>query len=80
MKQRSGVADFDLVLIDGSEFTGAAELDRVYGARCIALDDVNAYKNYDNYQRLKRDARYRLVEEDWSTRNGYAIFRRRDEK
>lgn len=68
---------FDLVLIDGSEFTGTAELDELYGARWIVLDDINAYKNYANYQRLMADPAYELTAENWQLRNGYAVFRHR---
>jgi hypothetical protein len=68
--------NFDFVLIDGSPFSGEAEL------RCvrpflaekaiIALDDVNDIKNWANYQKLKGFAK--LLWEDWSVRNGAAIF------
>jgi hypothetical protein len=68
--------DFNFVLIDGSPFSGEAEL------RCvrpflaekavIALDDVNDIKNYANYQKLKRTAT--LLWEDMACRNGAAIF------
>jgi len=68
--------DFDFVLIDGSPFSGKAEL------RClrpfladkaiIALDDVNDIKNFDNYHKLKGNVE--LLWEDWGVRNGAAIF------
>jgi len=68
--------DFDFVLIDGSPFSGKAEL------RClrpfladkaiIALDDVNDIKNFDNYHKLK--GHVELLWEDWGVRNGAAIF------
>jgi len=68
--------DFNFVLIDGSPFSGESEL------RCvrpflaekaiIALDDVNDIKNWANYHKLKRSAE--LLWEDWSVRNGAAIF------
>jgi hypothetical protein len=68
--------DFNFVLIDGCEFSGEAEL------RCvrpflaekavIALDDINAMKNWANYHKLKGFAK--LLWEDWSVRNGAAIF------
>ena len=68
--------DFNFVLIDGSPFSGEAEL------RCvrpflaekaiIALDDVNDIKNWANYHKLKGFAK--LLWEDWSARNGAAIF------
>ena len=69
--------DFDFVLIDGSPFSGEAEL------RCvrpflsekaiIALDDINDIKNWANYHKLKGFAE--LLWEDWSFRNGAAIFK-----
>jgi hypothetical protein len=68
--------DFNFVLIDGSPFSGEAEL------RCvrpflaeraiIALDDINDIKNLANYNKLKGFAK--LLWEDWSVRNGAAIF------
>jgi hypothetical protein len=68
--------DFNFVLIDGSPFSGEAEL------RCvrpflaekaiIALDDVNDIKNWANYHKLKGFAK--LLWEDWAVRNGAAIF------
>ena len=68
--------DFNFVLIDGSPFSGESEL------RCvrpflaekaiIALDDVNDIKNWANYQKLKGFSE--LLWEDWSVRNGAAIF------
>ncbi len=38
----------------------------------IALDDVNDIKNWANYHKLKGFAK--LLWEDWSVRNGAAIF------
>lgn len=78
IKQDNGLDHFDLVLIDGSEFTGKAELEEVYGARWILLDDVNAYKNYENYHLLKKDPDYELYQENWDLRNGYAVFRKKE--
>ncbi len=71
-----GIDRFDAVLIDGSEFTGAALLDDLYGARWLILDDIRALKNHANYIRLRRDPGYELVERSWMLRNGYAVFRR----
>jgi tetratricopeptide (TPR) repeat protein len=78
IREDNNIQNFDLVLIDGSEFTGSIELDKVYGAKYILLDDINAFKNYDSYQRLKKDANYNLIKENWNTRNGYAIFKFND--
>jgi hypothetical protein len=71
-----GIDRFDAALIDGSEFTGAALLDDLHGARWLILDDVRAMKNHGNYVRLRRDPAYELVDRSWMLRNGYAVFRR----
>ena len=76
IRRENGIDCFDMVLIDGSEFTGKSELDKVYGARIILLDDINGFKNYDNYQRLVADKTYERIAENWRVRNGYAVFRR----
>jgi radical SAM superfamily enzyme YgiQ (UPF0313 family)/ADP-heptose:LPS heptosyltransferase len=78
IKRENGIDCFDMVLIDGSEFTGKYELDKVYGARIILLDDINGFKNYDNYQRLVADPDYDLIAESWKIRNGYAAFKKKD--
>lgn len=79
IKSERKIEHFDLVLIDGSEFTGLAELKLVYGARFILLDDIRAFKNYYNFQRLSKDPNYRLIEVNRGLRNGYAIFERIEE-
>jgi hypothetical protein len=76
IKRDHGVAQFDAVLIDGSEFTGVAELEHVYGARFLLLDDVRTFKNYANHQRLRGDPNYRLLCEDANLRNGFSVFER----
>jgi hypothetical protein len=74
IRARHGIAGFDAVLIDGSEFTGRAELDEVYGARFLMLDDTRSYKNWDNARRLEADPAYRVVMKSRWLRNGFAIF------
>lgn len=74
IKTENNIDVFDLVLIDGSEFTGIAELEEVYGATLIILDDINTFKNYQNYTKLLTDAKYMLLQENKRLRNGYAIF------
>jgi len=78
IRERHGIDSFDAVLIDGSEFTGGAELDEVYGARFLLLDDIETYKNFENARRLEEDPRYRLVRISRRTRNGFAVFERVD--
>lgn len=78
IKQENKIHFFDVVLIDGSEFTGIAELDEVYGAKLVLLDDINTFKNYKNYRRLLADTNYTLVAQNFTLRNGYAIFKKVD--
>jgi hypothetical protein len=76
IKKENGIDYFDMVLIDGSEFTGISELNKLYGAKIFLLDDINSFKNYSNYWRLVIDKSYQLVAQNWYIRNGYAVFRR----
>jgi hypothetical protein len=76
IKERYGIETFDAVLIDGSEFAGPAELEEVYGAKFLLLDDTETFKNWDSSRRLEADANYRLIRADPETRNGFAVFER----
>ncbi len=76
IKEENNIEYFDVVLIDGSEFTGLSELDEVYGAKYILLDDINAFKNYQNHQRILADQNYQIVTQNLSIRNGYSVFQR----
>lgn len=76
IKSAHHIKHFDLVLIDGSEFTGEAELPLVYGAKYLLLDDVTSYKNFRNRQKLLSDPSYELIQEDLALRNGFSIFKK----
>jgi hypothetical protein len=76
VRREHGVDRFDVVLLDGSEFTARAELELVYGAAWLVLDDVNSFKNHGNCLRLLADHNYELAAANPRLRNGYAIFRR----
>ena len=76
IKAANGIDVFDAVLIDGSEFTGKAELEDVYGARFLLLDDTRSFKNLENARRLAADPQYRLVKKSFWLRNGFAVFER----
>lgn len=78
IKHENAIPNFDLVLIDGSEFTGDAEFDKVRGAKIIMLDDTCTFKTWNVRKRLLADPDYVLVTEDQALRNGFAVFRRRD--
>ena len=80
IKQQNEIEHFDMVLIDGSEFTGEVELDFVIGANVIALDDTESYKCRAAFVRLKKDSRYDLVTHNPNLRNGFAIFVKKDSK
>jgi len=77
IKKENHIYTFDMVLIDGSEFTGKPEFDLIYGAKFILLDDIFGYKNHDNYIKLLNDQNYFLLKENLLLRNGYAIFEKR---
>ncbi|MEM7712868.1 MAG: FkbM family methyltransferase [Cyanobacteria bacterium P01_A01_bin.68] len=76
IKQENNISYFDLVLIDGSEFTGSAELNEVYGAKYILLDDIETFKNYQSHSKLLTDNNYILIAENKHIRNGYSIFKK----
>ncbi len=74
IKTENAIQDFDVVLIDGSGYTSRSEFKLTYGAKCYILDDINSIKNYLNYYSLTNDAHYKLIDQHWGLRNGYAIF------
>ncbi|MCC3529438.1 MAG: class I SAM-dependent methyltransferase [Microcoleus sp. PH2017_22_RUC_O_B] len=76
IKEENNIEFFDVVLIDGSEFTGSAELEEIYGAKYIILDDINTFKNHKNLQSLSNDPNYTLIAQNGRVRNGYAIFKK----
>lgn len=80
IEAESKVKNFDMVLIDGSEFTGHAELKMLIGAKYIVLDDINAFKNNDNYNLLAASKQYSLIKENWTLRNGFAVFKKQSKE
>lgn len=68
----------DFALIDGSEFTGNAELASLEGTPIIALDDITTFKCLECTEKLLASPEYKLLAADINTRNGYAIFQHRD--
>jgi FkbM family methyltransferase len=77
IREEHGISEFDLVLIDGSEFTGELEFHKIYGAKIILLDDTATYKNFAVRRRLLSDPNYELLADNQNLRNGYSAFRRR---
>jgi hypothetical protein len=78
VRESQGIDTFDAVLIDGSEFSGNADLEEVFGARFLLLDDTETFKNWANVRKLEADPSYRLLQADSSVRNGFAVFERAD--
>jgi len=68
---------FDMVILDGSPFTGVAELMKVYGTRIIVMDDVDDVKNYTPFLMMGND--YKLLKRSYYG-NGYAIFIKNEQK
>jgi glycosyltransferase involved in cell wall biosynthesis/predicted O-methyltransferase YrrM len=76
IKSENNINDFDFALIDGAEFAGKLEIEEVYGSKFICLDDINSFKNYQNWHRLCHDPNYSLIAQNLKLRNGYAIFKK----
>lgn len=68
------IDEFDLVLIDGSEFTGLVEFEKIRGAKIIVLDDVCSFKNHYSRLALSVDKSYKLIKENLKLRLGYSVF------
>jgi hypothetical protein len=67
----------DILLIDGSEFSGYLEMILLKDkSKYILLDDVNSMKNKYSRNFLLNDNNFSLVIEDLSSRNGYSVFKR----
>jgi hypothetical protein len=78
ISEHFNILSWDLAIIDGSGFTAQAELKKLINrTNWIILDDINALKNFDNYRVLNGHWNYKLVTENRSLRNGYAIFKRK---
>lgn len=77
IKKENNIDNFDMVVIDGSCFTTAAELKLIYGAYLIVLDGILSIKNHANYQTLRNDPAYELIDANNGFRNNYAVFKRK---
>jgi len=66
-----------MVLIDGREFTGFAELQQLYGCKIILLACTQTFKNHHSLQQLVQDPSYQLVFADAEVSNGFAVFVKR---
>tara|TARA_B110000908_G_C10124421_1_gene389169 strand:+ start:59 stop:883 length:825 start_codon:yes stop_codon:yes gene_type:complete len=71
------IEEFDACLIDGSEFTGLAELHLLNGSKYILLDDTETYKCREAFEFLERSDIYIKLEHNPNVRNGFAIFKKK---
>lgn len=76
IKQEHKINFFDVVFIDASELTLSVELEDLFGAMFVLLDDINSFQNYKNHQNLINKNNYILVTQNPSLRNGYAVFKK----
>ncbi len=77
IKQENNITEFDLVFIDGSEFTGEAELALCGGAPAIVLDDIATFKNYRNHETMLREPAYDICIMNKFLRRGFSVFLKR---
>lgn len=81
IKEDNHIEQFNLVLIDGSVFTGQLVDDGVLmnelrKAELIFIDDTNLPTSFNAKDALLRDSAYMLIADNPSWREGYSIFRR----
>lgn len=72
------VNNIDILLIDGSEYSGFLELMLLKDiSKYILLDDVNSLKNKMSRDYLLQSEDFLLVEENLLSRGGYSVFRKK---
>jgi hypothetical protein len=62
------------VLLDGSAFTGLAEVEKMWGSKVIALDDTVDIKHFHSRKRLDASSFYHIYDKNDNDRNGWAIY------
>ncbi len=77
IKDAFHIEAFDLVVIDGSPFAPASQLDGVEGARWVVLTGLSDFSGAAADARLARNPDYELFVRDASERPGYAVYQRR---
>jgi hypothetical protein len=77
LMERLDIDNFDVALIDGREFTGFAEFQKLYGCKFFLLACTTTFKNHQSMQQLVQDPNYQLVFADANVCNGFAFFAKR---
>lgn len=77
--QRPGLpAVFDVVLLDGGEFTTYFEFQALkHRCRWLLLDDTRAHKCFKIVEEIERDPAWEVVVKNDAWRNGFLVARRR---
>ena len=69
----------DVLLIDGSEFTGFSEMMKLKDlSKYIVLDDTRAIKNMYTREYLLNSPDFSLISENANYRNGYSLFKNKN--
>lgn len=69
---------FDMVVLDGSPFTGYQEFQKIVGAKIIVLDDIIDIKHHYTQLALRDNKEYECIFCNAALRNGYAIWAKRN--
>lgn len=70
----AALKQIDLLVLDGREFTGVAELNLFMGANLILLGCTRTLKNMQNTTRMMANSEYELLISAPNLGNGYAVF------
>lgn len=68
----------DMVLLDGSPFTGNAEYEKLCDSKIIILDDILDIKHHHSHQALRKNKEYECLFCNLTLRNGYSIWVRKE--
>jgi hypothetical protein len=68
--------EFDVVIVDGSDFPWHCDHRMFESATLVVLDDVNERMNSENRRWLVESQSHRLLQQDPARRSGYAVFQK----
>jgi hypothetical protein len=72
----SPLSKIDVLLIDGGEFNGHLEFQKLKSiSKYVILDDILCEKNSKNHEYMKNSNEYELINEDKLERNGWSVFK-----
>lgn len=73
-----GLANIDVVVMDGGEFCGTFEFEEVMklNPKVIVMDDINVMKNCDNHEQMMKNNSNWILTDCGNDRNGWAIWQK----